>query len=422
MDFNTLLLRLGIDSACFENRLNDPIKTEKGFIYEVEQRKDIRICPKCGKENATINDYDYVEINCSETSHITDTLRIKKVRFMCKNCNSTFTPVINGIDPYTKVSNQTREMIVKDFFSKMTFSDIAKRYSLTTARVLQIFDEEIKLVPRRPMPRVLCIDEIKFSEEHNQKYCCVLYDFDKKEIVDIIRNRQLPYLEEYFSNIPEKERKNVKYFISDMYDAYHTVQKRYFPHAIHIVDLFHVITQLTNAVNRIRTAAMKNMPQGSLEYNFMKAHWSLFLCRKENVPDKYYTSRKTGISYHYDELIDLCIKTSPDLLEAYNTLQDLFHYHQKYTYKKALSFIGYMSNRLLASHNDILRSVGRTYHKWREEIARSFSFTTNGIRLTNAIAESINNHIKTIIKAAYGYHNFERFRKRAMLIITYKKT
>ena len=421
MDFNTLLLRLGIDSTCFKNLLNEPIKTETGFIYEVEQRTDIRICPYCGKHNVIINDYDTVEINCSETNQITDTLRIKKVRFKCKDCDTTFTPVINGIEPYTKISSQTRKMIVKDFTSKLTFSEIAKRYGISVARVLQIFDEEIKFVPRREMPRVLCIDEIKFAEEYNQKYCCVLYDFDKKEIVDIIRNRQLPYLDEYFSNISEKERSNVKYFISDMYDGYRTIQKRYFSQAVHIVDLFHVITQLTNAVNRIRTSAMKNCEDCSLEYNFMKAHWSLFLCRTENVPDKYYTSRKTGYSFHFDELINRCLKTSPDLLEAHNVLQDLFHYHQKYTYKKALAFIDYMSNRLLSSPNDILKSVGRTYRKWREEIARAFSFTTHGLRYTNAIAESINNHLKTIIKSAYGYRNFARFRKRSMLIVTYKK-
>ena len=421
MDFNTLLLRLGIDSTCFKNLLNEPIKTETGFIYEVEQRTDIRICPYCGKHNVIINDYDTVEINCSETNQITDTLRIKKVRFKCKDCDTTFTPVINGIEPYTKISSQTRKMIVNDFTSKFTFSEIANRYGITTARVLQIFDEEITFVPRRKMPRVLCIDEIKFAEEYNQKYCCVLYDFDKKEIVDIIRNRQLPYLDEYFSNISEKERSNVKYFISDMYDGYRTIQKRYFSQAVHIVDLFHVITQLTNAVNRIRTSAMKNCEDGSLEYNFMKAHWSLFLCRTENVPDKYYTSRKTGYSFHFDELINRCLKTSPDLLEAHNVLQDLFHYHQKYTYKKALAFIDYMSNRLLSSPNDILKSVGRTYRKWREEIARAFSFTTHGLRYTNAIAESINNHLKTIIKSAYGYRNFARFRKRSMLIVTYKK-
>lgn len=422
MDFNTLLFRLGLDSNDFINKLNEPIKTDSGFIYEIEQRKDIRICPKCNCNNAVIKDYDYVEINCSETNHITDTVRIKKVRFKCKGCKITFTPDIKGIKPYSKISSQTRDLIVKDFSQKITFTDIAKRYGLSITRVLQIFDAVITFVPRRLMPSVLCIDEIRFQEELDQKYCCVLYDFNKREIVDIIKNRQLPYLDEYFSNISEKERKRVKYYVSDMYDAYRTVHRRYFPHAIHIVDLFHVITQLSNVVNRIRTQAMKRCGEGSLQYNFMKSHWELFLCRHENIPDKFYTSRKTGAIYHYDELVNTCVKGDKDLLEAYNSLQDLFHYHQKYTYKKALSFIDYISDRLSSSSNESLRSVGRTYHKWRIEIAHSFSNTNTGIRYTNAIAESINNHLKTIIKIAYGYHNFERFRKRAMLIITYKKT
>ena len=422
MDFNTLLFRLGLDSNDFINKLNEPIKTDSGFIYEIEQRKDIRICPDCGCNNAVINDYDYVEINCSETNHITDTVRIKKVRFKCKDCNKSFTPKLKGINPYSKMSSQTREMIVRDFSYKITFSDIAKRYGLTTARVLQIFDEIITYVPRKLKPPVLCIDEIRFQEELDQKYCCVLYDFNNRDTVDIIRNRQLPYLDKYFSQIPQKERRRVKYFISDMYDGYRTVHRKYFPQAIHIVDLFHVITQLTNVVNRIRTQAMKRCGEGSLQYNFMKSHWKLFLCRHENIPDKFYTSRKTGEVYHYDELVHCCIKSDKDLLEAYNALQDLFHYHQKYTYKKALAFIDYISNRLLSSTNELLRSIGRTYHKWRVEIAHAFSNTNNGLRYTNAIAESINNHLKTLIKMAYGYHNFERFRKRALLIDANKKT
>ena len=232
MDFNTLLFRLGLDSNDFINKLNEPIKTDSGFIYEIEQRKDIRICPDCGCNNAVINDYDYVEINCSETNHITDTVRIKKVRFKCKDCNKSFTPKLKGIHPYSKMSSQTREMIVRDFSYKITFSDIAKRYGLTTARVLQIFDEIITYVPRKLMPPVLCIDEIRFQEELDQKYCCVLYDFNNRDTVDIIRNRQLPYLDEYFSQIPQKERMRVKYFISDMYDGYRTVHRKYFPNII----------------------------------------------------------------------------------------------------------------------------------------------------------------------------------------------
>lgn len=39
MDYNSMLLRLGLDPKNFVNRVNEPIKTDKGFIYEVEQKR-----------------------------------------------------------------------------------------------------------------------------------------------------------------------------------------------------------------------------------------------------------------------------------------------------------------------------------------------------------------------------------------------
>ena len=42
------------------------------------------------------------------------------------------------------------------------------------------------------------------------------------------------------------------------------------------------------------------------------------------------------------------------------------------------------------------------------------------MKYTNSLAEEKNNELKTIIKNAYGYNNFARFRKRAMMIMTYK--
>jgi transposase len=44
-----------------------------------------------------------------------------------------------------------------------------------------------------------------------------------------------------------------------------------------------------------------------------------------------------------------------------------------------------------------------------------------GLRLTNTKMEATNNLVKTVIKEAYGYRNFERFRKRALLILWGKK-
>lgn len=66
-------------------------------------------------------------------------------------------------------------------------------------------------------------------------------------------------------------------------------------------------------------------------------------------------------------------------------------------------------------------SVGRSYKKWRVEIADGLAKNQTGRYYSNGIAESINNNLKTIIKVSYGYHNFERFRKRAIFISQYKK-
>jgi len=421
MNFNTILCRLGIDPDNFINADNEPIKTAEGFIYEAKQRTDKRTCPNCGCMEAVINDYDTIEINCSETDQVKDIVRIKKVRFKCKGCGKTFTPVIKGIEPYSKTSSQTLRMITNDFTKLLTFSQIADRYSMSTARILQLFDENIKYVPRRPFPEIMCIDEIHFEEEYNQKYCCVLYGFKKREIVDIIKNRQLPYLKEYFEKISEDERSKVRYFISDMYDGYATVCRRYFRNAIHIIDLFHVITQLTGAVNRIRVKAMNSTEKGSVHYNFMKSHWKQFLCRSKDISDKFYTPVNSTSSFHYDDLVYSCVKLDKDFLTAYNILQDLYKYDQRTNFKESIEFVEFIAKRLIDSDNSLLESVGRTYMKWKVGIANGLARSQNHTKLTNAVAESLNNQLKTIIKSAYGYHNFERFRKRTLLIITYGK-
>ncbi len=421
MNFNTFLLRFGLSPDNFVNKLVEPIKTPTGFIYEVEQTVEGHKCPYCGGKKYVQYGTRWSEINCSETDLIQDTLRVLKHRFLCKSCHRTFTPVIYGIDRYSQTSSQVIDMIVKDFYKPVTFSQIADRYGLTRNRIIQIFDEKIRFVPRRTMPMVMCIDEIAFRGEDEQSYCCILYDFEQKDVVDMIKNRQLPYLDEYFSAIKEAERNNVRYFISDMYDGYRTVRNKYFKKAIHIIDLFHVVAQLTRAVNIIRTQAMKKLPEGSLYHNFMKSHWRCFLCRNEDIPDKFYTPKKSGVSYHYDDMVFECIKTNKDLLEAYSCLQDLYHYNRKQTFMEAIAFVDFLSKRLLSYDNDNLNSVGKTYSKWRIEIANGMARNQNHSRYTNGVAESINNLLKTIVKVSYGYHNFERFRKRVMLILTYRK-
>ena len=205
-----------------------------------------------------------------------------------------------------------------------------------------------------------------------------------------------------------------------MYDAYSTIHRRFFPDSVHIIDLFHIIKQLTEAVNSLRISAMKNTFKSSYYYNFMKSHWKLFLCRKEDIPNKFFRINNSASRIHYDDILFDCVSNNPDLLLGYNILQDFFHYYQKSNFSDALDFIIFISNRCSLSSNVYLQKVGYTFYKWKFGIANTLSRSSNLFHPSNSIAESTNNHIETLIRISYGLNNFDRFRKRILILRSYK--
>lgn len=421
MDFNTFLFRLGLNPADFVNKPVEAIKSDDGFVYELEQLDGDRICPHCHSTNCYIKEYKIVKIYNNEVGDEKEIIYIKKIRYKCRKCKKTFTKPIRGIKRYDALTERMKNIIFNDLLEPVSFSSVARKHSISLSETIKIFDDRIKEVPRLYMPEVMCIDEIKFSDSEYQKYVVVLTDFSTRDIVDIVKSRQMPFLREYFGSISEKERMRTKVFISDMYEGYDTICRQYFPKAIHIIDLFHVITQLTNAINRIRVQVMNTEAhKGTPEYNFMKQHWQFFLCRKSRIPNRYYTVKSTGETIHYTDLVFKCIQLRFDLSEGYACLQELFKYSLSYNFDEAVNFVERIVTNLEKTNNELLKKVAQTYHKWRYEIANGFDKKSRQMKYTNSLAEEKNNELKTIIKNAYGYNNFARFRKRAMMIMTYK--
>ena len=68
-------------------------------------------------------------------------------------------------------------------------------------QIIRIFDDYTKHVPRRPLPEYMCIDEKHFEGDTDGKYVVVISDFFTGEVIDVLENRQMPYLDRYFSNI-----------------------------------------------------------------------------------------------------------------------------------------------------------------------------------------------------------------------------
>jgi len=424
MHSNTFLLLFGLNPNDFTDTEDEVISTPNGFMFEAKVKHQDFVCPHCGSTNHYVHSWSSKEYNLEHDQNAHFTLLIHKPRLSCNNCHKTFTPVLEGIKQRTSIIDRNIELMKNDFHQMITFRNIANKYKISLARVLQIFDREIKYVPRRQMPKVLCIDEIRFSSDDASKYICVLSNYESGEIVDVIENRQYAYLSEYFDKISLAEREKTKIFISDMYDGYSKVREKFFPNATHIIDMFHIVKQLTGIVNRLRTRAMNNLEdRKSYLYKFMKSKWRLFLLRDTKVPNKLYKPDDAveGITYSY--LILECNKTYEPLWNAYNCLQELYKYHLYEKRDDAQKFLNRLIAKLNSSGDDLLDMVATTYKNWAGPITNAFTEKyDNNKRYTNGLAEGNNNALASLIKISYGYHNFERFRKRIMLIATYNKS
>ena len=274
MDFNTTLLRFGLDSSNFINKPVNVVETNDGLIYEVEEDYKQHVCPHCNNLSISIHDYSWIKIKLTTTIGFKETLRIKRIRYKCLKCGKTHTLKLIGVPRHKTISNFVLTAIKNEFYEIQSFTTISNRYDVSLQTVINIFDEYTKVMPRRPLPEYLCIDEKHFEGDSDGKYCVVLSDFFTGEVIDILENRQMPYLDEYFNNISQRERNNVKVFISDMYEGYSTIRNKYFPKTLFVVDLFHVIKLLTTAVNKIRIRTFNQIAiDDTIERHFMKTNW-----------------------------------------------------------------------------------------------------------------------------------------------------
>lgn len=421
MDFNTILTRFGLDSSNFINKPVDVVEFSNGKIYEVMEEYKSHICPNCNHPSSSIHDYSWIKIKLTTTIGYKETLRIRRIRYKCLKCGKTHTLPLTGIKRHKTISDFVLTAIKHEFYEIQSFTTIAKRYDVSLQTVINIFDEYTKVTPRRPLPEYMCIDEKHFEGDTEGSYAVVISDFFSGEVIDVLENRQMPYLDEYFDNIPFKERSNVKVFISDMYDGYSSIKNKYFPKALFVIDLFHVVKLLTTALNKIRIRTYNQIAlDDTIERNFMKTNWKFFLMDQFKICHKKYHSKKFDTYIDYGDLIVRCLKLNPLFWDGYSILQELLHYDKYDTYSEAERFMDRIISKLRLTCDELLEKVADSYKKWKVGIIHGLAKNQSGRRFSNAIAENNNSHIQKVIDVAYGYENFMRFRARVMLILTYK--
>ena len=111
------------------------------------------------------------------------------------------------------------------------------------------------------------------------------------------------------------------------------------------------------------------------------------------------------------EILDKLLSYSEDLKHHYNVYQFLlFHFQEKDPEK----FFGLIEDNLKQLH-PLFQTVFKTFLKDKEKIVNALQ-----LPYSNAKLEATNNLIKLIKRNAFGFRNFDNFKKRIFIALNIK--
>lgn len=401
----------------------DIITESNQLIAIIRTNKEPVNCPICAAHKIKFNSYRTKKIIHSVSTQKPCIIRFKQRRYQCLVCGKTFSESNPFVAPKSNIGHLTKLSILdylKDF--NHTFTDTAKLFNVSIQSVIDIFDKSVN-ARRRTLPEVICIDEVFTSKMNKYKYACVLFDFNKSKIIDIIATRHKSYLIEYFSRIPKEEKDLVRVFSMDMWDSYRDVVKLCFPKALIAVDSFHIVRNLNEAIKAIRIRVQQKyyisrskIENNDMYYYMLKKFHYFFVKDYESIYDGKIKMTKYQTYWHKSEILSYLLSIDDDLTKAYRLKERYREFNLTADYENCSDELDDIIDEFRNSNIDEFRLFGKTLVRWKDEIRNSF-IRVNKRRISNGPIESTNNKIKTIIKTSNGIRKFTRFRNRVLYSI-----
>ena len=368
-------------------------------------------CPHCHGKNIIKWGSKTSNIRLLKILEYNSILRLQKQRFRCKDCGKTFSAETDIVDKNCCISNDVKLAITLKLQKNISEKDIASDFNVSPNTVNRIINSFFKehLPNKNYLPQALCFDEFKATNDCEGAMAFIFCNADNGNIADILPNRRLSYLKEYFSSFSLEARKKVKHIVIDIYKPYMTLINDLFPNAKISLDRFHLVQLINRSFNKTRIKIMNQCKnKDDRYYNKLKKFWSLLL---KNCLDLKTERINRGRMFDYallseEEIVDIILSKNNELKIAYEIYQELLIAIQD---RKFNNFKAIIEKYYYVS-NEIMKTSLKTFKKYLEYIENSLTYDYN-----NGLIEGINRKIKTIKRTAYGYKSFYHFRAKILI-------
>ena len=381
------------------------IKVFKGFL-----KSDYCTCPYCNSKNIVKNGSRHRKIKYIPFQNYNIELELTIQRYICKDCKKTFSPSTNIVSDNSSISNNLKYTVALELQKNISLTSIAQKYNISISSVQRIMNScysDFK-VNKEHLPEAICIDEFKSVKNIDGAMSFVFADYQSKSIIDIVEDRRLHSLTEYFSRFSLEARNNVKYICMDMYTPYISLVNSIFPNAKIVLDKFHIVNLVNRAFNQTRISIMNSIQDDSLKRK-LKLFWKSLLKYYPDLCQVNYYCQSFKRKLSSKDKVDYLLEKCPELEVNFNIYQDIIQTIKLNNFNRFENTVKkYLTTKEKISKKMVIAL--KTLKKHMNYIENMFESN-----ITNGVIEGLNNKIKSVKRTAFGYSNFSNFKKRILI-------
>lgn len=278
-------------------------------------------------------------------------------------------------------------------------SSVAKLLGIAPSTVYRIDKEGLSSLMDKYSEEIsvcseISIDEVSYKRKHN--YATVLTNYSDARVIWLEDGRKSHNLEQAYEALG-KGLEQIKVVAMDFWQPYQKATRQKIPDAQIVFDRFHLSRILNRKLDEERRAYQKQLPDE--EKKLVKKHFRwLMLKRKDNLSDS------------NQEHLDQLKKKNEPLFEMYLLKEDFLNIFEKGREREEAR------NMILSWTDNVSELEYKKFKGFAKTVLKRIDTILNWFDspISNGKAEGVNNVIKSLLKRAYGYKDFDYFRAKVL--------
>lgn len=234
------------------------------------------------------------------------------------------------------------------------------------------------------------VDEVQWKRGH--KYLTLVYQIDagSKRLLYVAQNRTEASLRSFFRTLTDQVRLGLEFVCSDMWGPYLTVLAEQAGQAVHVLDRFHIMKKMNEAIDQVRREEARQLKADGEEQILKHSRWCL-LKRPENLNEKQTAKLSELMKYNLRSVKSHLLRED---------FQRFWEYRSPYW---AGRFLRQWCERTMKTSLEPMKDVARTLLRHEPLILNWFRAQGT---ISSGVVEGLNNKVKLTARKSYGFRTF----------------